>query len=63
MSLEVIVGEDIVSLGLDVDRQVSAFLDVYVDDPDMPSPFRTIDDAKDFVIIIKKLLEAVHDFK
>ena len=38
-------------------------IDIYVDDYDTPSPFRSIETAYDFAVIIVKLLEAIHDFK
>ena len=64
MSLKVVRDESAgcVSLCMNCNDTLSAFMDVYVDDGDSPSPFRTLDDVEDFVNIIKKLLETVHDF-
>ena len=45
---------------------LDSFLTIWVDDNDseIPSPFKTLDDAVDFLKIVKKLLEAIHgDFE
>ena len=38
-----------------------AFIDIYTDDGDGTSPFKTVEDAKLFAEIIVKLLDAVGD--
>ena len=38
---------------------LNAFLDIYLDEPDTPSPLRTVKDAILFAEIIVKLLEQV----
>ena len=40
---------------------LEAFIDIYTDDGDGTSPFKTVDDAKLFAEIIVKLLDAVGD--
>ena len=40
---------------------LDAFIDIYTDDGDDSSPFKTVDDAKLFAEIIVKLLDAVGD--
>ena len=62
MSLNIVKGDDSVGLCMDCNHELDTFIDIYVDDPYTPSPFRTLSDAEDFAWIMKKLLEAVHDF-
>ena len=40
---------------------LDAFIDIYTDDGDGTSPFKTVEDAKLFAEIIGKLLDAVGD--
>lgn len=40
---------------------LDAFIDIYTDDGNNTSPFKTVDDAKLFAEIIVKLLDAVGD--
>lgn len=65
MSLKIVKDKsaECVSLCKDCDDMLDGFIDVYTDDELVPSPFKTLDDAEDFLKIIKKLLEAVHDFE
>ena len=41
--------------------ELDAFIDIYTDDGNGTSPFKTVDDAKLFAEIIVKLLDAVGD--
>lgn len=40
-------------------NDVTAFIDIYIDDGDNTSPFKTVDDAKLFAEIIVKLLDVI----
>ena len=40
---------------------LDAFIDIYTDDGDSTSPFKTVDDAKLFAEIIVKLLDVIGD--
>lgn len=64
MELKVLENDDCVSLGCEgIDEYFDAFLDVYIDSELSPSPFKSIDDARLFVEIIKTILERVYDIK
>ena len=41
--------------------QLKAFIDIYVDEEDNSSPFKTVEDAKLFAEIIVKLLNTIGD--
>ena len=60
--LKLVKGDNSVGICMDCDNELDTFIDVYVDDSSTPSPFKSLKDAEDFADIMKKLLEAVHDF-
>lgn len=63
MGLKIIKGDNSVSICEDCNHELESFIDIYVDDYDTPSLFRSIESAYDFAVIIVKLLEAIHEFK
>ena len=53
-------GEDLVSIGCsNADSTLDGFIDIYPDDPVVPSPFKSIKECKLFAEIIVKLLESI----
>ena len=56
---EIIPDSSSVSICKDCDESVMAFIDIYTDDEDTPSPFKDIETAKAFAEIIVKLLKVV----
>ena len=60
--LNLVKGDNSVGICMDCDNELDTFIDVYVDDSSTPSPFKSLKDAEDFADVMKKLLEAVHDF-
>ena len=48
-----------VSICKGCDNQLDAFIDIFTEDEETPSPFKTIEDAELFAKIIVKLLEVV----
>ena len=60
MSYRISVEDDIVTIckGKDCDL-LDGFLDIYVKDKDIDSPFKSVDDAKLFAEIIIKLLGVI----
>lgn len=64
MKFNIIEDYDSVSICMDCDTSSNSFIDIYTgDEPEIPSPFRTVDDAELFAKIIVKLLEVAYDFK
>lgn len=51
--------EGVVSICKDCNNQLDSFIDIYTDDEETPSPFRTIKDAELFAEIIVKLLKVI----
>lgn len=63
MALKIMKSDKSVSICDNCNHELQSFIDIYCDDYDTPSPFKSIESAYDFAVIIIKLLEAVHDFK
>lgn len=60
MKFRMVTDEDMASICMCDDcSSLDAFIDIYINDESIPSPFRTVDDAILFAEIIVKLLEVV----
>ena len=59
----VITSKDSVHICKDCGSVLKSFVDIYTEDKNTKSPFRSVDDAKLFAEIIVKLLVIAYDFK
>ena len=61
MKFNIIKEDDIVSICVDCDNSLDSFIDIYVDDTDIKSPFKDIGDAEFFAKWIVKMLKVMTD--
>lgn len=59
MRFNIIKEDDIVSICVDCDNSLNSFIDIYVNDTDIKSPFKDMSDAELFAKWIVKMLEVM----
>lgn len=61
MKYKILKGDNSVSICMECNHEIESFIDIYSDDYDTPSPFKSVENAYDFAVILVKLMEVIHE--
>ena len=63
MEYKILKGDNWVGICCGCDSELDTFIDVYSNDPETPSPFKSVESAYAFAVMLVNLLEVAHGFK